>query len=173
MNILLNNLKRFTDISCFTYPFPTGRLYIFGNDDSIKQVQFGHCIDHKKDIEKKYNSRVTEEIEKAVLFLDNYVTGKISPLPALDLDNFSDNEKRVYHELLKIRFGKTISYKELSSRSGIKNGARFVGNTMAKNLFPVFIPCHRVVNSNGTAGNFQAGKEIKKFLLHHESVMSK
>jgi methylated-DNA-[protein]-cysteine S-methyltransferase len=172
MNINLNNLKKL-DVSCFTYPFPTGRLYIFGNSNSIKQVLFGHCIDHKRDIEKKFKMRSTDEIEKAVLFLDNYLIGKKAKLPELDLEKFSENEKNVYFELLKIGFGETISYKELSSRAGIKNGARFVGNTVAKNLFPVFIPCHRVVNLNGSSGNFQAGKIIKKFLLQHESVMIK
>ena len=161
----LNLLKKRKDISYYTYPFPTGRLYIFGDKDSIKLVHFGYNIDHKKDIEKKFKALVTDEIEKAILFLDHYLTGKEGNLPDLDLSCFSDKEKNVYNELKKISFGNTVSYKELSERAGIKNGARFVGNTMARNLFPVLIPCHRVINSNGAIGNFSAGMETKKYLL--------
>lgn len=166
-------IKKMNDISCFTYPFPTGRVYIFGNKDSIKLVLFGHYIDHKKEIEKRYKTTTTEEIEKAIDFLDNYLIGENGILPHLDLTPFTENEKKVYDELVKIKFGKTISYKELSEKAGIKNGARFVGNTMARNFFPIFIPCHRVVNSNGVIGNFSAGKEIKRFLLQHEKVLLK
>ena len=171
--VYLNHLKKFEDISCYTYPFPTGRLYIFGNKDSIKLVKFGHCIDHKKEIEKRFKSPITEEMEKAIEFLDCYLIGEKRILPCLDLSCFSEKEKEVYNELINIQFGETISYKKLSELAGIKNGARFVGNTMARNFFPIFIPCHRVINSNGIIGSYSAGKKIKKFLLQHEKVLSK
>lgn len=166
-------IKKINEISCYTYPFPTGRIYIFGDKDCIKLVAFGHSIDHKKEIEKRFKITVTEAIEKAIEFLDNYLIGENGTLPSLDLAPFSENEKKVYDELIKIKFGKTISYKALSEKAGIKNGARFVGNTMARNFFPIFIPCHRVVNSSGIIGNFSAGKEIKRFLLQHEKVLIK
>ncbi|MBN2040714.1 MAG: methylated-DNA--[protein]-cysteine S-methyltransferase [Spirochaetes bacterium] len=167
----INLLKKRNDISYYTYPFPTGRLYIFGDKEAIRLVQFGYNIDHKKDIEKKFKASVTDEIEKAVLFLDNYLIGKEAELPELDLSSFSDKEQSVYNQLKKIPFGNTVSYKELSELAGIQNGARFVGNTMARNIFPVLIPCHRVINSNGTAGNFSAGREVKKYLLQHEKAI--
>jgi methylated-DNA-[protein]-cysteine S-methyltransferase len=171
--MILNYLKKFTDISCCAYPFPTGRLYIFGDKESIKLVIFGHCINHKKEIEKRFKTTPTDAIEKALEFLDNYLIGEKGELPNLDLTPFTEKEKTVYNELQKIKFGKTISYKELSEKAGIKNGARFAGNTMARNYFPLFIPCHRVVNSNGTVGNFSAGVETKRFLLQHEKVLLK
>jgi methylated-DNA-[protein]-cysteine S-methyltransferase len=171
--MILNYLKKFTDVSCYTYPFPTGRLYIFGDKESIKLVMFGHCINHKKEIEKRFKTSPTDVIEKAIEFLDNYLVGENGDLPDLDLSSFSEKEKKVYNELLKVNFGETISYKELSENAGIKSGARFAGNTMAKNYFPVFIPCHRVVNANGTVGNFSAGVETKRFLLQHEKVLMK
>jgi methylated-DNA-[protein]-cysteine S-methyltransferase len=171
--MLLNYLKKYNDISCYTYPFPTGRLYIFGNKESLKLIAFGHCINHKKEIEKRFKSSVTEEIEKAIEFLDRYIIGEKGEVPNLDLDPFTDKEKKVYIELIKVKFGKTISYKELSEKAGIKNGARFVGTTMARNFFPLFIPCHRVINASGAIGNYSAGKTIKNFLLQHEKALLK
>ena len=171
--MLLNYLKKLDDISCYTYPFPTGRLYIFGNKESLKLISFGYSINHKKEIEKSFKSAVTDEIEKAIEFLDRYLVGENVDLPNLDLEPFTDNEKKVFNELIKVKFGKTVSYKELSDKAGIKNGARFVGTTMAKNFFPILIPCHRVINASGLIGNYSAGKTVKSFLLQHERVLCK
>lgn len=86
----------------------------------------------------------------------------------LDLEGYTEREVAVYRELVKIVSGDRISYKDLAVKSGIPGGARFIGNTMAKNRFPVIIPCHRVVKSDGSMGNFSGGVEIKEKLLRHE-----
>ncbi len=83
----------------------------------------------------------------------------------LDLSVYTENEKKVLKNLRKIKYGKTITYKELAEKVGIKNGARFIGNVMAKNRFPLIIPCHRVIKSNGEIGNFGYGKKYKENLL--------
>jgi len=44
-----------------------------------------------------------------------------------------------------------------------------VGNVMAKNLFPVVFPCHRVIRSNGNVGYYSGGVGIKEFLLEFET----
>lgn len=86
----------------------------------------------------------------------------------LDLSGYTENEIRVYRELVKVAPGKTISYGELAERSGIPRGARFAGNTMAKNLFPVIVPCHRVIKTDGSMGNYSGGVHVKRVLLDHE-----
>ena len=87
----------------------------------------------------------------------------------LDLSGYTVREIRVYKELIKIKPGSRISYGSLAEKSGIPSGARFIGNTMAKNRFPLIIPCHRVIRSDGSMGNYTGGIHIKKFLLDHES----
>ena len=87
----------------------------------------------------------------------------------LDLSAYTVREIRVYKELIKIKPGSRISYGSLAEKSGIPSGARFIGNTMAKNRFPIIIPCHRVIRSDGTMGNYTGGNHIKAFLLDHES----
>ncbi len=87
----------------------------------------------------------------------------------LDLSSYTEKEIQVYKELVKIEPGRRISYGALAEKSGIPSGARFIGNTMAKNRFPVIIPCHRVIKSDSSMGNYTGGIHIKKFLLDHES----
>lgn len=89
----------------------------------------------------------------------------------LDMEGYTDKEVSVYRELVKVASGEKISYGALAARCGIPGGARFIGNTMAKNRFPVIIPCHRVVKSDGAMGNFSGGVDIKEKLLRHEKSL--
>ena len=74
----------------------------------------------------------------------------------------------MYQALMEIEIGTTVSYASLARRAGIPGGARFAGTTMAKNMFPLLIPCHRVIRSDGSMGGFSGAMEIKRFLLEHE-----
>jgi O-6-methylguanine DNA methyltransferase len=91
------------------------------------------------------------------------------PLITLNMSTYSEKELKVYLELLKIQYGETISYGDLAANCGFHGAARFIGNTMAKNKFPIIIPCHRVIKSNGSLGNYTGGVDIKKSLLSFES----
>ncbi len=169
----IDYLKTFSQIGYYIYPFPTGKVYIFGDDSSIKMILFGHGIDHKRDIEKNFRMHVSKEIEAAIESLDNYLLGIEASHPNLDLSSFTKREKDILNTLKKIPFGDTVSYIKLANMAGITNGARFAGNVMAKNMFPIIIPCHRVIKTNGDIGNFSAGTATKVFLLEHEKVILK
>ena len=67
--------------------------------------------------------------------------------------------------------GQVMSYGGLASSLGIPGGARAVGNAMAANPFPLMIPCHRVVRSDGSIGGFGGGVEVKKRLLRLEGIV--
>lgn len=164
-------IRSFPDITYGVFSCSKFKLYIFGDQESIKCAKFNIRGDASK-IAGHCNSKSSPAVDAALKFLDLYFQKKPSALPALDLGIFTVKESRVYKELIKVPFGKIISYEMLSERSGIPHGARFVGNAMAKNIFPVLIPCHRVIKSNGDIGNYSSGTDIKKFLLHHEGFIS-
>ena len=77
-------------------------------------------------------------------------------------------EKKVYTVVKSIPFGETRTYKWVAENSGAKGASRAVGNALNKNPFPIIIPCHRVVNSNGRSGNYAFGADLKKKLLKLE-----
>ena len=66
--------------------------------------------------------------------------------------------------------GKITTYKELAKSVGLQNGQRVIGQIMKKNPFPVIIPCHRVVKSNGEIGGYAYGISIKKNMLVKEGI---
>lgn len=69
-----------------------------------------------------------------------------------------------------VPFGSVISYGDLSARAGDPHAARTVGEVMATNPYPIVVPCHRVVASDGLGG-FGGGLEMKRWLLAHEGVL--
>ncbi len=82
-------------------------------------------------------------------------------------------DKKIYKKLLEVPKGKITTYGELAKAVGLKNGQRAVGKIMNKNPYPVIIPCHRVVKSDGTIGGYAYGEEIKSDMLTREGIIIK
>ena len=83
-------------------------------------------------------------------------------------------QKMVWTELKKIPFGETRTYQEIAIAIGKPKAARAVANACGKNPYPIIIPCHRVVRSDGTIGGFtgDGGIEIKRQLLRQENHLN-
>lgn len=77
--------------------------------------------------------------------------------------------KKVMQELCKVPAGATVTYGELAAASGSPGAARAVGNVMATNPVPLFVPCHRVVATQGLGG-FSGGLDVKRALLKLEKA---
>jgi AraC family transcriptional regulator of adaptative response/methylated-DNA-[protein]-cysteine methyltransferase len=75
---------------------------------------------------------------------------------------------KVWNELLKIPFGKTIAYNDIAIKLDDKNASRAVGTAVGQNKIAYLIPCHRVIAKNGKLSNFRWGIERKKQLLAWE-----
>jgi len=82
-------------------------------------------------------------------------------------------DKKIYKKLLEVPEGKITTYGELAKAVGIKNGQRIVGKIMNKNPYPVIIPCHRVVKSDGKVGGYAYGEQVKIKMLTNEGIKIK
>ncbi|WP_209451688.1 methylated-DNA--[protein]-cysteine S-methyltransferase [Allofrancisella frigidaquae] len=81
----------------------------------------------------------------------------------------TDFQKQAWQELLKIPYGKTISYLEQAQNIGKAKAYRAVANANGKNPISIIVPCHRVINANGKLGGYTGGIEKKIFLLNCEN----
>lgn len=86
----------------------------------------------------------------------------------MSLMGFTDFQLRVFEETLKIPFGEVRSYGWIASSLGSPAAARAVGSALSKNPYPLLIPCHRVVKSDGALGRYSGGKLAKKKLIEFE-----
>ena len=77
---------------------------------------------------------------------------------------------KVYKKLLQVPKGKVTTYGELAKAVGLKNGQRTIGTIMRNNPFPVIVPCHRVVKSDGRIGGYVYGERVKSRMLANEGI---
>ncbi len=80
----------------------------------------------------------------------------------------TDFQKKVYRAVMSIPIGTTRSYKWVAAKVGSPRSARAVGNALNKNPYAPFVPCHRVISSDGTFGGYRGGLKKKIELLHKE-----
>lgn len=104
--------------------------------------------------------------------LDNCLKGRGCEglLPLLDIDRLQPFQKAVLLQEAKVPRGKVTSYANLAARAGFPGAARAAGSALANNPFPLAVPCHRTVRSDGSLGGFGGGLEMKRALLELEGV---
>ncbi len=90
----------------------------------------------------------------------------------LDLDQLSTFQRRIIKMCRRIPYGTTCSYGDLAKRAGNPGAARAVGSVMAANCWPLIVPCHRVVQANGSLGAYSApqGIRMKRRLINMEAA---
>ena len=80
----------------------------------------------------------------------------------------TDYQLKAWGELQKIPYGETISYGEQAARLGNPKGSRAVAQANHNNPISIVVPCHRVINADGTLGGYASGPDIKRQLLSLE-----
>lgn len=95
-------------------------------------------------------------------------------LKDLNLAATAPFHKKVYENTIRIPAGKVLTYGELAKNAGSPKAFRAVGQAMARNPFPIVIPCHRVLGSTGSLVGYSAhgGTITKKRILEIESCDS-
>jgi len=89
-------------------------------------------------------------------------------LKIFDKHNLTNFQRRVLFATLTIPKGQTRTYKQIASKIGRPNAYRAVGTALKRNPLPIIIPCHRVIKSDGTLGNYSSGGTKRKFALLKE-----
>ncbi|MBU4319055.1 MAG: MGMT family protein [Proteobacteria bacterium] len=164
--------------NAFHHIFPTAYGYcaVLFQDQPLRLMETLLPVSDKKLLTPRIptHSRETQtpgsEILAFVNAIRDYFLGnplKIS-FEELDLAPYTLLQKKVLQAVFEIPFGETRSYGNIAKSIGNPGAARFVGTTMAKNPFPILIPCHRVIKSDGTLGQFGGGSELKAKMLQLE-----
>ncbi len=92
----------------------------------------------------------------------------------VDIEKLKGTEfqKKVWTAISKIPKGKVITYKELAKKIGRPLAVRAVGNAVGANPYPITIPCHRVIKTDGSLGGYsgKGGVKTKLKLLRKEGI---
>ena len=140
-----------------------GFLEIVSTGDAISRLSM---LDQRPDHLGEQSSDAI--LKTCVEELEAFFEGRLLQFSVPVAQTGSDFQQGVWAELLKIPFGETISYLELSKRIGDVKAIRAVGTTNGKNQIAIIVPCHRVIGSNGTLTGYAGGLWRKQWLLEHE-----
>ncbi len=143
---------------------PIGKIAIYAGDEAINAVSF---VKNESSIEETHNLH-HPLIRQCVVQLNEYFEGNRKTFELPVQQNGSAFQQSVWQQLLKIDYGKTISYLELSKRVGDVKAIRAVGTTNGKNQIAIIVPCHRVIGSDGSLTGYAGELWRKKWLLEHE-----
>jgi len=154
---------------------------LIGNQNKLLASSFSksqkNLVRHlRADAPRKPAQKVTNESNVALNeMIDLYEGRRTTNHVSLDWERVSEFEKSVCQVMREIPKGKVASYGMIAKR--INSGPRAVGTAVARNPWPLFIPCHRVVPANLEIGNYSIGGalsehgcEVKRDLLEREGV---
>lgn len=110
-------------------------------------------------------------LEMASLQLNAYFQGKLKQFDLPFLLDGTPFQKKVWSMLQTIPYGETCSYQDIAQNINHPKAVRAVGSANGKNPLCIFIPCHRVIRSNGALGGYSAGLGYKEKLLSLESSL--
>jgi methylated-DNA-[protein]-cysteine S-methyltransferase len=107
----------------------------------------------------------TDLIKAAFLQLTAYFNGQLQEFSLPLAPQGTDFMQAVWSALRAVRYGKTASYQDIATAIGNPKAVRAVGQANHRNPLPIFIPCHRIIGSNGKLVGYAGGLAMKQQLL--------
>ena len=116
--------------------------------------------------------RSSRTMEQALRGIRGMAAGRDVTFSKKELDMLACRQfqRRVLNEVMGIPKGKVSTYGRVAEKSRVSKGARAVGHALATNPYPLVIPCHRVIRSDGSLGGFGGGLKMKRDLLIMEGI---
>lgn len=156
---------------------PLGKLTLLSDGQAL----LGCWFENQKHFGGKYDLTEAEEtntlvLQKAQQWLTDYFAGKVPEVANIPLKlKVSPFQQQVLQTLQQLPYGQTVTYKQIchlltDDEQRAKNLSRAVGHAVGANPFMIFIPCHRVVGSDGSLTGYAGGLARKKALLNLEQV---
>ncbi len=154
--------KRLSSIDSFydTFDSPVGALYLIFAGEALCGIDFTKPVDLPR--KSSHSIPLHKELK------EHFKHGKDNFNQAISFTKGTEFDHSVWMTLKEIPFGETRTYKWLAGKIGRPNAFRAVGQSLGRNPIPIILPCHRIIESNGSIGGFSAGIDIKRRLLEIE-----
>lgn len=164
------------DVAYRTLDTPVGSLLLAATDRGLVRVAFPNQ-DHDavlQTLAEQISPRILRapaRLDQVAHEIDEYFLGERTSFDVpLDFRLSKGFRLEVLHHLPEIDYGHTASYAAVAAAAGSPKAVRAVGTACALNPLPVVVPCHRVVRSDGSMGQYAGGPEAKSILLTLEAA---
>lgn len=142
-----------------------GAITISECDGALTNLYFEHYA-----VPEDAEPGESEVIREAFRQLLAYLGGKLRvfDLPLSPLGTPFMQE--VWHHVAGVSFGRTATYRDIAAAIGNPRAVRAVGMANHRNPLPLFIPCHRIIGSDGSLTGYRGGLQLKRRLLAMERL---
>lgn len=156
---------------------PLGKIVLGEFDGKICLVEFKGGTRAKSSLNFLAGHYGTEShrtetpiLKKAKDQFSRYFSGKLTKFD-LPIDYAGTGfQEKVWRQLEKIPYGKTVNYGWIAEKAGNPAAARAAGAAVGGNRISIVIPCHRVVGKDGSLTGYGGGLKKKEWLLAHEKT---
>jgi methylated-DNA-[protein]-cysteine S-methyltransferase len=149
-----------TDSFYDTLDSPVGKLFLIFSGKKLSGIDFKKPADIPR--KGKAPNLIKDELK------EYFERGKDTFDMEIVLARGTEFDQTVWITLKEIPFGETRTYKWLAERIGKPNASRAVGQALGRNPIPILLPCHRIIESDGSLGGFSGGVDLKRRLLEIE-----
>lgn len=154
-----------------TLTTPFGDMSLIGTEECLHVASFSSDLDELRDRLQPAlrHEPVRRGDSSAAAALRDYFAGDVGALDTVAVSQPGGPfHSRVWAAMRTVAPGTTMSYTELAARAGAPRAVRAAGSACARNAICLFVPCHRIVRSDGTLGGYYYGLDTKRRLLEHE-----
>ena len=154
---------------------PVGNIYLIADSGILIAAGFKSLNSLQNRLSPSDKLRKIEPVEKIPKIsklIDNYFEGRLDALNLIQVRQpGAQFSQKVWKVMRAIPVGMTISYAQLAKKAGSPAAFRAAGTACGNNLIAPIIPCHRIIKSDGTLGNYGYGVAIKEKLLRLEGAI--
>ena len=154
---------------------PIGVLNLIADEQILLGLNLSSVKALKDSVDEIDYAKGFKEVSKISVvsdLLSDYFAGDVNALNGISVRQpGAQFSQAAWKAMRKVKAGKTISYSDLADRSGSKAAVRAAGSACAKNAIALVVPCHRIVKTGGSLGNYAYGLNKKEWLLRHEGAL--
>lgn len=158
-----------------TIPTPPGPFTIIASDDAV--LASGWTSDPERlraligaALRPDGELRAARDLGPFTKAVEDYLAGDVAAIDAVPVAHAaSPFLTRAREELRRISAGMPETYAQLAARCENPSAVRAAGSACARNPTALFVPCHRIVRTDGGLGGFAYGLDVKRWLLDHEA----
>ena len=158
-----------------SYASPLGNITLACDGSALTGLWFDSQRFSRYTLSSSLRKSDVPVLDLTVRWLDEYFSGSEPTfLPPLNLRG-TPFRQRVWHMLLTVRYGQTVTYGDLAKRISEETGvprmsAQAVGGAVGRNPISIIVPCHRVIGADGSLTGYAGGLGVKRQLLALEGI---
>jgi methylated-DNA-[protein]-cysteine S-methyltransferase len=142
---------------------PIGTLYLVFTGKILREIEF------KRPTEVMRKGVAPSLIQKELK--EYFENGREEFTQKIGFTKGTEFDMNVWLSLQEVPYGETRTYKWVAEKVGKSAASRAVGQALSRNPLPILLPCHRIIESDGSIGGYSGGVDIKRRLLEIEYYM--